>query len=102
MTQDQSGGYRLEHSAGVKGQIQAIAEVADQAGKLSEFIAIMKKAVHLLGNDPHGWGDPAYRSAAVDAVVCHGILRPVRFRYVIYEQVKGVVLLDVRLFADFA
>ena len=40
---------------GVKGQIETIAEVADQEGKLSEFIDIIMKAVQLLHNDPHGW-----------------------------------------------
>jgi hypothetical protein len=39
--------------------------------------------------------------AVSNGVVCHGILRPVVFHYVIYEQVRGVVLLSIRVFADF-
>ncbi len=101
MSQGQPSTYRLDHVIAAKEQIRAIAAIAKQAGKLRQFTDILKKAVHLLQADPHGWGDPEYRSASVDGLVCHGILRPVVFRYVIYEQVGGVVLLSVQLFTDF-
>jgi hypothetical protein len=34
-----------------------------------------------LQDDPHGWGDPERHLVGTDAVVCHGILRPIVFRY---------------------
>ena len=61
----------------------------------------MRQAVHRLQTDPHGWGDPEYGSKFVDGLYCHGILRPVVFRYAIYEQARGVVLLNVQLFTNF-
>jgi hypothetical protein len=93
--------YKLDHGLGVKEQIQAIKAASKQTGKFSQFIDIMEKAGHLLQTDPHGWGDPEYRSKFVDGLYCHALLRPVAFRYVIYEQVRGVVLLSVHLYAEF-
>ena len=93
--------FKVDLGPGVKEQIEAIKPVAQQSGQLSQFIQILEKAYYLLKNDPHGWGDPAYRSKHVDAVYCHATIRPVAFRYVIYDAVRGVVLLSVRSFAEF-
>ncbi|MBY0523756.1 MAG: hypothetical protein K2R98_10180 [Gemmataceae bacterium] len=102
MSEGQSNRYKLDHTVAAKEQIQSIAVFAAQAGKLPAFLAILKKAVLLMQMDPRGWGDPEYRSPIVEGVFCHGILRPVAFRYVVYEQVRGVVLLNVQVYADFA
>jgi hypothetical protein len=102
MSEKQPPGYKLDHAHFVKENIQAIAAIAKQAGKLHEFASIMKKAVHLLQNDPHAWGDPEYHSKAVEGIVYHSILRPIAFRFVVYEQVRAVVLLSVKLYADFS
>ena len=91
----------LDHGLGVKIQIQAISAIAKQTGELSQFIGILEKAVHLLQTDPHGWGDPQYRSKFVDGLFCQALVWPVVFRYVIYEQIRAVVLLNVEFFADF-
>src|SRR5437870_4430362 len=101
MSDAQPTPYKVEPGIGVKEQIHTIAASAKQAGKYDDFIAIMEKAAHLLQTDPHGWGEPEYRSKHLDALFCHATIRPVAFRFVIYEQVRGVVLLSVRLFADF-
>jgi hypothetical protein len=93
--------YRLDHTTATKEQIRFIAESVRKAGKLSQFIDILKKATHLLKNDPHGWGDPVRHTKGTDGVVCHGILRPVVFHFVIFEKVCSVLLYDVRLFAEF-
>ncbi len=94
--------YKLQHGLGVKEQIQAISTTSKQTGKLRQLIGILEKAVHLLQTDPHEWGDPQYRSKFVDGLFCQALIRPVVFRYVIYEQVRSVVLLNVELFADFS
>jgi hypothetical protein len=94
--------YHLDHLPAAKEHIRSIAASAKAAGKLPEFTEILKQAVQRLQTDPHGWGDPEHHLHVVDGVVCHGILRPMVFRYVIYEQVRGVVLLSVQCFADFA
>jgi hypothetical protein len=94
--------YKLDHAPLAKDQIRAIAAIAKKDANLKKFANIIKKAAHLLETDPHGWGDPEYHSKSVEGVVCHAILRPVVFRYVVYEQVRSVVLLNVQLFADFA
>jgi hypothetical protein len=101
MSQDSGGGYRFDYTVIAGEEIQVAADFAALAGMLSEYQAILIEAVRLMKTDPHGWGDPEYRSQYVDGVYCHGILRPVVFRYVIYEEVRGVVLLSVQLFADF-
>ncbi len=100
MTEGQPG-YRLDHVPAAKQQIRSIAASAKAAGKLSQFTEILKQAIHRLQVDPYGWGDPERRVDAGDGVVCHGILRPVVFHYVVYERVRGVVLLRVQLFAEF-
>ncbi len=102
MSEPQNGTYKVEHSQVVKDQIRAIAKAAKQSGKLKQFIDILELAVHRLRTDPHGWGDPEYRVASANALVCHGLLRPVVFDYVIYEGSRAVVLIKVRLFAEFA
>ncbi|MBI2807707.1 MAG: hypothetical protein HYX68_22225 [Planctomycetes bacterium] len=93
--------YRLDHASGVPVQINQIKVAAKSAGKLRQFIDIMKEAVSRLETDPHGWGDPEYRSKAVDAVVCHGLIRPVVFHYVIYEAIHAVVILNVKMYTAF-
>jgi hypothetical protein len=101
MSAGQSGCYKLDHTVTAKEQIRSAAALATQAGKLPEFLAILKKAVLLMQTDPHGWGDPECRSRYVDGLLCHGIIRPVVFRYVVYEQVRSVVLRGVQIYADF-
>ena len=89
--------YKLDPGPGVIEQIQAIKATAKQAGKFAAFIDTLEKAVLRLQSDPHGSGDPEYRSKHVDALYFHATFRPLAFRYVIFEQVRGVVLLSVRL-----
>jgi hypothetical protein len=93
--------YRLDNTIAAKEQIRVIAESARNSGKLSQFIDILKTAVNLLRNNPHGWGDPERRTKGGQGVVCHGTLRPVVFHFVIFEQVRSVLLYDIRLYADF-
>jgi hypothetical protein len=94
-------GYRLDHVVAAKEQIASIAAIARTAGKFPELIDVLKKAVHFLQGDPHGWGDPERHLVGTDAVVSRGIVRPLVFRYVIYEQLHAVVLLSVQKYADF-
>jgi hypothetical protein len=93
--------YRLDHMPAAVAQIRSIAASAKAAGKLHHFTEIMKQVLYRLQTHPYDWGDPERRLNVGDGEVCHGILRPIVFRYVIYEQVRGVVLLSVQLFADF-
>ncbi len=101
MSNGQPKSYKLDHAPGVPAQIDAIKKYSKQIGRFAKFIDIMEKAVDRLRNDPFAWGDPEYRSKHVEAIACHGINRPVVFRYVIYEQVRGVVLLSAKLYTDF-
>ncbi len=101
MSEGQPGDYRVDHTVAAKEQIRASAAFADEAGKLPEFIAILKKALRLMQTDPIGWGEPEYRSKVADGVVCHGILRPVVFHYIVYEPIRSVVLLGVQIYAGF-
>jgi hypothetical protein len=93
--------YKVEPGPGINDQINAIKAISKQAGKFERFIAILEDAMRRLEFDPHAWGDPVYRSKTVDAVACRGILPPIVFHYVIYEQVRSVMLLRVELYADF-
>lgn len=101
MSEGQPKPYKLDDGAGVKEQVRAMKDGATQAGKLDRFIAIMEKVGHILRTDPNGWGDPEYASKTVDGIIRHGIIRPLAFRYAVYDQVRGVVILSVRLFAEF-
>lgn len=82
----QTGEFKLDQTIFAKEQIRSAAAFAAQAGKLPEFVAIVKKAVLLMQTDPFGWGDPEYQSKFGQGVSYHGLLRPVVFRYVVYEQ----------------
>ena len=101
MSEPQPTPYRLDHTQNVPEEIQSIQAAAREAGRLRQFVEIMKEAVHRLETDPLGWGDPEFRSKVVDAVVCHGLIRPVVVKYVVYEHLRAAVILSVRLYADF-
>jgi hypothetical protein len=98
---EQPSDYKLDHAHNVTHQIRSIFAFAKESGKTAKCATLMKKAVHLLQTNPHGWGDPEYHSKSSDGVVCHAILRPVSFRYVVFEQAHAVVLLNVQLYAAF-
>ena len=95
------GSYRVDYDPKVKEQIIAIKEAAIEAGRLREYVEILEQAVHFMRTDPHGWGDPEFRSKFVNGLYCHAMRWPVSFRYVIYEDVHGVVLLSLRQVAAF-
>ena len=101
MKEAQPRRYKVEPGFGIKDQIESIKTTSKKTGHLARFIEILEEAVRRLEADPHGWGDPEYRAKTVDAVAYRAILRPVVFRYVVYEQFSVVVLLNVRLFAEF-
>ena len=101
MSNGKTSYYQLDYTPAAKKQIRLIAEDAKEGGQSKAFVRIMKDVVLLMKTDPHGWGDPEYRSKHVDALYCHATRRPVAFRYVIYEQVRGVVLLSVRRYSEF-
>jgi hypothetical protein len=102
MSPDQPKPYQLDHGPAVAEQIQSIEGTAKQSGGLTQFADIMEKAIHMLRTDPKGWGDPEYRAKTVNGVMYHATIRPIAFRYAVYEEVRGVVLLRVRQFAEFA
>ncbi|HZZ79080.1 MAG TPA: hypothetical protein VFE62_11205 [Gemmataceae bacterium] len=101
MSEGQPNPYRLEDGKGVKEQVRVIMGIAEAAGKLDRFLDAMKKARHELRNSPSAWGDPEYTVMSVRAVVYHGIARPLSFRFAVFEQHHAVVILDVRMIADF-
>ena len=101
MSDAQAGSYRFEYTDIAERQLREIRLRAKEAKKFDKFVAIVKKAIDSMRTDPHGWGDPEYRSKHVDALYCHGTIRPVVFHYVIFEQIRGVVLLTATLYADF-
>jgi hypothetical protein len=75
MSEGDANRYRLDQVSAAAGQIRAIADAAKRRGKLDQFINILKQAAHQLQTDPHGWGDPEYRSASADGIVCRFCLR---------------------------
>ena len=93
--------YKVELGPEAKKAMNTIRAISKLSGKLNRFIAIMEDAVRRLESDPHHWGDPVYRAKAVEAVAYRAILRPVVFHYSVYETVRTVALVGVRLFADF-
>jgi hypothetical protein len=101
MSEDQAKIYHLSHGADVVAQLIQIKDKSKKAGKFAKYITIFEEALLRLQTDPHGWGDPVYRSKTVDATAFRGIIRPVVFRYVIYEESRTVVLISVELFAEF-
>lgn len=101
MSDAQPGAYGFDYTGVAKTQLKDIAAVAKGAGMYDEFIRILKEAVERMKTDPQGWGDPEFHSRHVDALYCHAMIRPLCFRFVIFERARGVVLLSVRLYAEF-
>jgi hypothetical protein len=95
------GPYKIEKGAGVKEQIKQIRLESRKAGKYLAFIEIMEKAIARLQDNPNEWGDPEFHTKTIDAVMRHGIIRPISFRFAVYEQAHAVVLLRVRQYDDF-
>ena len=102
MSEPSPNAYQLDQAQSASEQIRNIAAYAKTIGKTKDFARILRTAVQRMRNDPHQWGDPEFRAKTVDAVLCRGLVGPVVFRYVIYEQIHGVVLLSVKLYTDFA
>ncbi len=96
MTEPQPGSYKIEKGAGIKGRIEKIRMESRKAGKYLALVEIMENAIAR-----HEWGDPEYRAKTVDAVMRHAIIRPISFRFAVYEPARAVTLLLVRQFADF-
>lgn len=94
--------YKIDQSTGVLEQIGAIKAIAKKEGQFAKLVAIMKEAIRRLEMDPHGWGDPQYKAKTVDAVAYRGILWPVVFEYVVYDQIHGVVVKKIKLVDQFA
>jgi len=101
MSQGPAGEYKLEHVPAATKQIQDIAAAAKKIGKLDTLKTILLEAVGRLKTDPHSWGDPLYHKEVGGGIVCHGLIRPIAFYYVIYDSQRAVVLLEVELFAPF-
>jgi hypothetical protein len=101
MNEPSEGPYKLDQADDAKKQVRAIAAYAKAVGSSRELGRILRKALHHLQADPHGWGDPLYGAKTIDAVMCRALIRPVAFRDVIYEHIRTVMLLSVRLYADF-
>lgn len=101
MSQNQPKYYRVDIGADVDRQVRDIEAHVVQSGKAAQFREVFQRAVHLLRTDPHGWGDPEYRAKTVNGVMYHATIRPIAFRYAVYEDVQGVVLLKVSKFAEF-
>ena len=101
MSEQQPVNYKLDHARTAKDQVRNIAAYAATIRRSRDLSRILRKAMHLLQTDPHGWGDPVYRAKTVDAVACRAIIHPVVFSYVIYEETHSVMILSVKLFADF-
>lgn len=102
MSEGQPKPYTIEDGAGVKDQVRAIRVIAQQAGKLESFLEIMEKAGRNLRTDPNGWGDPEFTAKTVNAEIRHGIIRPISFRFAVYDDIRAVVILRVNLFTKFA
>jgi hypothetical protein len=95
------GKFTLEHAVGVPEQIRAIGQYANAIHKTREFARLLRAALHKLQSDPNEWGAPEYKAKTVNAIIRRGIIRPVVFRYAVYDDDHVVVLLNVRVFADF-
>lgn len=93
--------YRVDTAAGVRAQVDAIKDAARIAGKLDQFVRLFKEGIRRLRTDPLGWGDPEYRSKYGSGLHCHGILRPLAFRFVVFDQIRGVLLLSVEQIAEY-
>lgn len=93
--------FQLDYSEVARKNIRDLHAKAKSIGKRAEFVRILNAAVELMRTKPNEWGDPEYRAKSVDAVMCHGILGPLMFRFAIYESVRGVVLLSVQQIRDF-
>ena len=83
MSQDSTDEYKLEHIPAATQHILAIAAIAKGSGKLKRFQDILFDAARRLKTDPHGWGDPDYHKSIGGGIVCHAILSPIVFYYVI-------------------
>ena len=102
MSEEQPSKFVVDRLPGVPAQIRSIGAIATKAGKLAQFIEIMKTALRQLETNSVGWGDPLYHTIVSSGVVCHRIARPVVFHFVVYESDRLVVLLEVRVIGEFA
>jgi hypothetical protein len=92
--------YKIEYMGPVKAQIRDLVLKASALNKQQEVLDALRIIVHQLRTRPLEWGEPKHRTRHPGGLVCLGIRRPLRVRFVTYDAEKVVCLLEVRALAE--
>jgi hypothetical protein len=70
---------------------------AVQAGRGPRFLAALRMIVERLRREPHRFGEPLYRLAALKLLVYHGAIAPVVVDYGIHEEKPLVFIRAIQI-----
>ena len=73
--------YKVGTAAGVKEQMQTLADLASFAGVRQRYRDALTTMRRRLTNDSLEWGDPLYRKPHVGDVVCRAFADPIVVHY---------------------
>lgn len=87
--------YKVGTAAGVKEQMQTLAELASFAGFRQRYRDALATMGRRLENDPLEWGDPLFRKPHVGGVVYRAVVGPIVVHYSVHESINSVIILSV-------
>jgi hypothetical protein len=87
--------FTVDRVPQVDRRIRDLAGHAKSKGILSEFLNTLTSIVEKLERDPLGWGDPEYHPESKKSTVCHGVHGGVFTRFVVFEDERLVILLEL-------
>ncbi len=99
MANEPSPTYEVDRLPEVTVQIRQAAARASDLGIRKQFLEGLKSFVQRLERDPIGWGEPRYHTRKSGGLVCQRIELPLNIHYVVYEEERKVVILDLQLLA---
>jgi len=87
--------FTIDRFHHVNQQICDLAQKATTLGIRQTYVDTLHMALDHLENHPLDWGDPEYHTKEPGGLVCHGIVGPLFFRFVVYETQKIVIICDI-------
>lgn len=97
MDEQPARSFQLDYSATVTKAIRDLGKVAIQYGFLQEYVNALKSIVNKLTHHPLEFGEPLNNTILDGGVTCLGIVRPVVVKFVVLQNERLVVILNVQL-----
>jgi len=92
--------YKVGRLAIAANQVHDLVKHAAAIGFGQELNKSLKAIVTLLKSAPLTWGEPQYHTHLAGGVVRHGVLEGLSVQFVVYENQRAVVILNIAPIGD--